>query len=71
MKKSFVSKLDLAKAYFPHIDGESARHKLISLIKDDTELINHLMSSGYNPRGHYFSPFQLDLIMNRLANPFN
>ena len=71
MKKSFVSKLDLAQAYFPHIDAVSARHKLIGLINDDTELINHLKSSGYNPRAHCFSPFQLDLIIARLGNPFN
>lgn len=70
MRKSFISKQELAAAYFPNIDIVSARHKLISLIKDDAELLTLLLRAGYNPRGHYFSPLHLDLIFNRLGNPF-
>ena len=42
MKTEFVSKMDLGMAYFPHIDGVSARQKLCNLIHEDEALFNDL-----------------------------
>lgn len=70
MTNTFISKSDLAQAYFPYIDAESARHKLMQFINYDDILIDQLRETGYQPRSHAFSPAQVELIFARLGNPF-
>lgn len=71
MKHSFVSKTDLAVAYFPYVNQHSARHKLMELINDDHELITQLRSTGYTKLSHMFSPRQVEMIIQKYGNPFS
>jgi len=68
--KTFLSKTQLAQAYFPYIDSESARHKLMQIINDDAELLTQLRATGYVTMTRMFSPRQVDMIMERFGNPF-
>jgi len=70
MKHSFISKTDLAQAYFPYIQERCARKKLMQYINEDPELLTQLLESGYNPMCHQFSPKQVEIIFNVLGNPF-
>jgi len=70
MKHSFVSKTDLAQAYFPYVNEQSARHKLMQLICDDGTLLDRLVDAGYRKLQRQFSPLQVEIILNRLGNPF-
>lgn len=71
MRNTFISKSDLAQAYFPYIDPRSARHKLMSLINEDANLSTSLHDAGYKHLNHEFSPAQVQLIFDRLGNPFS
>lgn len=71
MKRTFVSKTDLAVAYFPCIDPRSARGKLMSLIKSTASLLAQLRSTGYTDRQKEFSPLQVDIITAHFGNPFS
>jgi len=70
MRNSFVSKTDLAQAYFPYINPRSARHKLMRVINDDSTLMEKLVNAGYNSEMHLLSPMQVDIIVERLGNPW-
>ena len=70
MKKEFVSKRDLGMAYFPNLEPMSARHKLCSLIHDDSTLYRRLTRMGYCKTSKYFSPNQLEAIFERLGMPW-
>jgi len=70
MKHSFISKTDLAVAYFPHLDPHSARHKLMGLIESDTTLLPRLQDSGYRHMSRQFSPRQVDMIIDRYGSPW-
>lgn len=70
MKQTFITKTDLAQAYFPHIDAPSARHKLMQYINDDPTLLAQLKESGYQPRSRSFSPLQTEMIFARIGKPF-
>ena len=70
MKNSFISKTDIAQAYFPLISASSARHKLMQILQDDANLILKLLQTGYNPKSHYFTPIQIDLIIATLGDPW-
>ena len=71
MKSTFVSKTDLAVAYFPHLTAHSARNKLMSLINTMCgDLPEQLRSTGYTNRCKDLSPRQVELITDRLGNPF-
>lgn len=70
MKRSFITKTELAQAYFPYINERAARHKLMSLINDSSLLISKLREVGYRETKHLLSPVQVDLIMETFGNPF-
>ena len=70
MKNSFIYKSDLAQAYFPWAGRDSARHKFIALIKDDSVLMRQLTDYGYRADCRSLSPRQVELITDRLGNPF-
>jgi len=70
MRNTFVSKTDLAQAFFPFISPESARHKLMQLLNDDTSLMKKLKKNGYAPTSHNFSPAQVELIVGKYGNPW-
>jgi len=71
MNNSFISKSELALAYFPYISKESARHKLMSYILDNHALHDRLIQTGYTFRTRSFSPKQLGIIYEYLGCPFN
>lgn len=72
MKKTFVSKTDLALAYFPHLTAHSARNKLMALIRSaKNDLLDRLRATGYTDLQKDLSPLQVDLIMECFGNPFN
>lgn len=70
MKLTFVSKTDLAVAYFPYVNQHTARHKLMELITADSSLVAKLMATGYTKLCRMFSPKQVELIMEKFGNPF-
>ena len=70
MKNIFISKVDFAQAYFPYIKADAARQKFMRLIVDDVELLSKLTATGYNSKSHSFSPIQVELIKERLGDPW-
>lgn len=70
MKRTFISKTDLAVAYFPHIEARCARAKLMSLIRSSQSLLSFLHTTGYQDRQRLLSPLQVDRIMEEFGNPF-
>ena len=70
MKNIFITKTDLAMAYFPYIGERAARHKLMDLIKTNTALMKSLMQTGHQHFSRAFSPKQLELIYQEFGNPF-
>ena len=70
MKNTFISKTDLAQAYFPYVDAETARHKLMQVINSDSILICNLLDAGYKKASKLLSPLCVELIINRLGNPW-
>lgn len=70
MKSTFVSKTDLAQAYFPHINAASARNKLMQIINSDSRLMPLLIDAGYKKNNRQFSPACVELIMERLGKPW-
>lgn len=70
MLNMFISKSDLAQAYFPYIDRHSARHKLIGLINADPQLLDSLYALGYKTYSREFSPTQAQVIFDKLGDPF-
>ena len=71
MRNTFVSKTDLALAYFPHLTAHSARNKLMSLIRDtSTDLMDRLNATGYKPLQKDLSPLQVSIIIEHFGNPF-
>ena len=70
MKHTFISKTDLAQAYFPYINPASARNKLMSLITSSATLISKLRDTGYTDRQKEFSPLQAEMITEYFGNPF-
>jgi len=70
MKNCFISKTDLAVAYFPFINQNAARNKLMHFIATDAELMHQLEQVGYTRLCRQFSPKQVEMIMAKLGNPF-
>jgi len=70
MKRTFISKTDLAVAYFPYVNEHSARHKLMGIIDSDAKLMESLSQSGYIRTSRQFSPKQVDIIFDHLGNPY-
>lgn len=70
MKHTFVQKGDLASAYFPSLTPHSALNRLMQLIRDDGTLLDRLVDAGYRKMQRQFSPLQVDIILERLGNPF-
>ena len=70
MRNTYISKTDLAVAYFPYIDVHSARHKLMGIINSDDRLLPLLIDTGYQNSNRQFSPRQVELILDRLGNPW-
>ena len=70
MKNTFVSKSDLAQAYFPYVDAETARHKLMDVINADKQLMQSLFEQGYYKTCKQLSPICVELITKRLGNPW-
>ena len=70
MKKTYVSKTEMAQAYFPYIAPHSALNKLMSIIQSSDRLLTQLREADYNPQAKLLSPRQVEIIMERLGNPF-
>lgn len=70
MLKTFISKQELAQAYFPCMNPRPARQKLMALINADQELYDRLCASGYKRLSHEFSPMQAQMIIEKLGAPF-
>ncbi|MCQ2212273.1 MAG: DUF4248 domain-containing protein [Bacteroidaceae bacterium] len=70
MTYSFITKTDLAQAYFPWTGRQSARHMLMAVIKDDAQLMADLIATGYHAMQRTLSPRQVELIVDRLGNPW-
>ena len=70
MKNVFITKGELAQAYFPYIEARPARHKLMQVINDDAVLMASLRDAGYNPANRLLSPHQVEVIVERLGNPW-
>ena len=70
MKNTFISKTDLAQAYFPYVDAATARHKLMDVINADKQLMQSLLNQGYQKTSKQLSPFCVELITARLGNPW-
>ncbi len=71
MKNCFISKTDLAVAYFPFINQHAARNKLMHFIAADARLMQQLENAGYTRLCRQFSPKQVELIFEHLGNPFS
>lgn len=70
MKRSFVSKTDLAVAYFPHLQPEVARHKLMEYINSIPTLMARLNEVGYRRTCRNLSPKQVDMIFEVIGKPY-
>ena len=70
MKNTFISKLDMAQAYFPYINPRCARQKLMDLINDSPVLIQSLRDVGYTPLSHSITPRQVAIITDYFGNPW-
>lgn len=70
MRNLFVTKTDLGQAYFPFISPRSARQKLMQIISEDAVLMTALTENGYVENSHAFSPRQVELIVERLGDPW-
>ncbi len=70
MKTTFVTKTDLGQAFFPYISPRSARQKLMQIVMDDATLVALLKQHGYAESSHAFSPRQVEIIVDRLGNPW-
>jgi len=70
MKNCFISKTDLAVAYFPFINQNAARNKLMQFINNNAELMRKLEGVGYTRLCRSFSPKQVEIIVNHLGDPF-
>ena len=68
--RHFITKTELAQAYFPYIDPRAARHKLMQLINDETMLYNNLVECGYKSDNRHFTPKQVEMITEWLGNPW-
>jgi len=71
MKHTFISKTDLAVAYFPFINQHAARNKMMQFINNDSELMSKLEAAGYTRLCRQFSPKQVEMIFEHLGNPFS
>ena len=70
-RPQFLFKRNLALAYFPQAgSADVARHTLMNLIESDSKLMQQLLDTGYNRSHRQFTPRQVQLIINRLGNPF-
>lgn len=70
MKRTFISKTDLAVAYFPYVNQHTARHKLMELIGADSQLMQKLQESGYTKLCRLLSPKQVDMVVEKFGNPW-
>lgn len=71
MKLTYITKTDLALAYFPHLTPDSARHKLISIISEQGSRIRErLLSVDYRASQKEFSPAQVSIIVEHLGSPY-
>ena len=70
MKNTFITKTDLAMAYFPFVSERAARHKLMQVVNSDARLLESLLNVGYSRASHLLSPACVELIVERLGNPW-
>lgn len=63
------SKTEVAQAYFPHVEANTARRNLRNWIMLNTELSQRLLKAGYRPRQRYFTPMQLGILYEFLGEP--
>ena len=71
MNYSPSSKKQLALLYFPDITPQSAVHKLMSLISDDTHLSDRLRTTGYTRYRKTLTHKQVEMIYEHLGKPAN
>ncbi|MCQ2212922.1 MAG: DUF4248 domain-containing protein [Bacteroidaceae bacterium] len=70
MKCSFTSKTDLARSYFPNHSDSGARRLLMDTIASTPPLISMLHELGYSKEQHFFTPRQVEMVIEYLGNPF-
>lgn len=63
------AKCELAQLYLPHIESRSATNRLMAWIKRNEPLMQKLQEAGYYPTQKYFSPRQVDLVIDFLGEP--
>ena len=70
MKNTYISKTDLAQAYFPYVEAETARHQLMQIINSDAALMATLLKIGYKKTCRLLSPLCVEKIVESLGNPW-
>lgn len=63
------SKQELARAYAPNLSMSAALNRLAQWIKNNVELMEHLLQSGYKTRQKVFTSYQVRLIFEYLGEP--
>lgn len=69
MKIQSYSKQELARAYAPNLSISAALNRLAQWIRNNTELMGHLLRSGYHIRQKVFTSYQVRLIFEYLGEP--
>lgn len=69
MERKMYTKCELARLYLPHIEGRSATNRLMSWIKRSEPTMQKLVAAGYYPTQKYFSPRQVDILIDFLGEP--
>ena len=59
----------LARLYFPDYSACWARKKMIEMIAVNPLLAKELSGCGFEHRGFFFTPRQLDLLFEQLGEP--
>lgn len=62
-------KSELAEAYAPNLSSGSALNRLAQWIKNNLQLSEALLQSGYKSRQQMFTSMQVELIFKYLGRP--
>lgn len=69
MKIQSYSKQELARAYAPNLSMSAALNRLARWIQHNSELMRHLLQTGYYIRQKVFTSLQVRLIFEYLGEP--
>ncbi|WP_203558278.1 DUF4248 domain-containing protein [Bacteroides sp. 224] len=68
-KIAAYGKAELARLYNPGMSYQSSIKTLKVWIREANGLYDALLATGMNPRAHYFTPRQVQLIVEALGEP--